>query len=268
MENEREKYSSLFRDLLHLEVTLVYHPFTDRIAAPNPATQLVDIQRCYESEIKPMAPIIHEMGIKEFEGTDPDALESMAQMPVLESEGSADFRESFSFLAEAAGAGVAAVESIQQNPQTVSMETVAAADPSLSDLDNQKQIMLRIRENSRQICRILDEVNYQPMSDPTAESQASSQAKRGNNVAFKPEHIMQIRKFWEVRPQDGVIMRTVIGMDGDVIAHIDPRVSGKDFDYLHKLHEQSVATSVGFWSELVGIVKDFVSTAVNAIVFR
>jgi hypothetical protein len=92
--------------------------------------------------------------------------------------------------------------------------------------------------------------------------------ERGKNMDLKPEHIMQIRKFWEVRPQDGVIMRTVIGMDGDVIAHIDPKVSGQDFDYLHKLHEQSVAASVGFWSELVGIVKDFVSTAVNAIVFR
>lgn len=267
MEKDQNKYSSLFRDLLHLEVTLVYHPFTDRIAAPDPATQLVDIQRCYESGIKPISPLIREMKIKEFEGTDPDAMESMTQMPVHESGESTDLRQSFGFLAETAGAGVEVVEAIQKNPQTLPLETVGTG-PSVSDLDDQKQIMLRIRENSRQICRILDEVNYQPIPEPTTESQASSQVKRGNNMEFNPEHIMQIRKFWEVRPQDGVIMRTVIGMDGDVIAHIDPKVSGKDFDYLHKLHEQSVAASVGFWSELVGIVKDFVSTAVNAIVFR
>jgi hypothetical protein len=267
MEKEREKYSTLFWDLLHLEVTLVYHPFTDRIAAPDPATQLIDIQRCYESGMKPISPLIREMKIKEFEGTDPDAMESMAPIPVLESGDSADLRQSFSMLAETAGAGVEAVEAIQKNPQTLPLETIASG-PSLSDLDDQKQIMLRIRENSRQICRILNEANYQPLPEPTVESQASSQVERGKNMDLKPEHIMQIRKFWEVRPQDGVIMRTVIGMDGDVIAHIDPRVSGKDFDYLHKLHEQSVATSVGFWSELVGIVKDFVSTAVNAIVLR
>lgn len=267
MEKESEKYSTLFRDLLHLEVTLVYHPFTDRIAAPDPATQLVDIQRCYESEIKPISPLIQEMKIKEFDGIDPDAMESMTQMPVFESGESADLRQSFSLLAETAGAGVEAVEAIQKNPQTLPLETMETV-PSIPDLDDQRQIMLRIRENSRQICRILDEVNYQPVPEPTVESQASSQGGRSNHMGFRPEHVMQIRKFWEVRPQDGVIMRTVIGMDGDVIAHIDPRVSGKDFDYLHKLHEQSVATSVGFWSELVGIVKDFVSTAVNAIVFR
>jgi hypothetical protein len=268
MEKEREKYSTLLRDLLHLEVTLVYHPFTDRIAAPDPATQLVDIQRCYESEITPMSPIIQEMRVKEFEELDPDALESMAQIPVLETGGSADLRQSFTMLAEAAGAGVTAVETIQKHPQTVPLETVAGVESLESDLDDQKQIMLRIRENSRQICRILEEANYQPIPEPTAESQASNQTKQGINLEFKPEHIMQIRKFWEVRPQDRVIMRTVIGMDGDVIAHIDPKVSGEDFDYLHKLHEQSVATSVGFWSELVGIVKDFVTTAVNAIGFR
>ena len=128
--------------------------------------------------------------------------------------------------------------------------------------------MLRIRENSRQIMRILDEANYKPAPDPAVESLGAGPVQKGGEMQLTPEHVMQIRKFWEVRPQDEVFLRTVIGMDGDVVVHVDPRINGPEFAYLHKLHEQSVKTSVDFWKELVGILTDFVSKAVNAAFSR
>jgi len=277
MENAREIFAPIFRDLLHLEVTLVCHPFTDRTAAPDPATQLLEIQQCYQAGIAPVSPLIQEMEVMEFGGIDSASLESLSPVAAPESEGPLDLRASFSMLAEVADAGVTAVETIRSDPQAAQFESVAGAfgssesaggGPSAAQLDNQEQIMLRIRENSRQICRILDEVNYQPNAIPAAESQAAVVPKQNDNMLFKPEHVMQIRKYWEVRPQDGVFMRTVIGMDGDVIAHVDPRVGGPEFAYLHKLHEQSVNTSVNFWKELVGIVTDLVSTTISSAFSR
>lgn len=274
MENAREIFAPLFRDLLHLEVTLVSHPFTDRTAAPDPATQLVEIQQCYQAGVDPVSPLIQEMNVKDFDGIEPDALESLAPTAVPESEGPLDLRASFNALADVADAGVTAVETIRSDPQAAQIaaaESVAGAGPSTADLESQEKVMLRIRENSRQICRILDEVNYQPGPDPAVESQGTAAAGQDDNAGdlqFKPEHVMQIRKFWEVRPQDGVYMRTVIGMDGDVIAHIDPTVGGQEYSYMHTLHEKSVSASIDFWKELVGILSDFVSTTINSAFFR
>ena len=277
MENARDIFAPLFRDLLHLEITLVSHSFTDRTAAPAPADQLEDIQKCYQAGMRPMAPLVQEMDVLDFDGTNADALESLA--PAVEAvsgdEPPADLRASFSLLANAADAGVTAVESIRSDPQSAHAETVlgalgavesAASSPAA--LDNQEQIMLRIRENSRQIMRILDEANYKPTPDPAVESLGAGPMQKGGDMQLTPEHVMQIRKFWEVRPQDEVFLRTVIGMDGDVVVHVDPRIDRPEFAYLHKLHEQSVQTSVNFWKELVGILTDFVSKAVNAAFSR
>jgi hypothetical protein len=79
---------------------------------------------------------------------------------------------------------------------------------------------------------------------------------------------MQIRKLWEVRPQDLILMRTVIGMDGDVVSHLNPAVAGEEFRYLHSLHDQSVDVSVRFWKELIGILSDFVTIVVDRIFAR
>jgi hypothetical protein len=277
MENARDIFAPLFRDLLHLEITLMSHPITDRTAAPDPVDQLEDIQKCYQTGMRPLAPLVQEMDVLDFQGADPDALESLAptSSPAAVGESPVDLRASFSLLADAADAGVTSVETIRSDPQSAHAESVLgalgaveSADPDPSALDDQEQIMLRIRENSRQICRILDEANYQPVPDTAVESLSAAPARKGSTIQFTPEHVMQIRKFWEVRPQDGIFLRTVIGMDGDVIVHVDPRIGGPEFVYLHKLHEQSVKTSVDFWKELVGILTDFVSKAVNAAFFR
>jgi hypothetical protein len=278
MENARDIFAPLFRDLLHLEITLVSHSFTDRTAAPKPADQLEDIQNSYRAGMRPMAPLAQGMDVLDFEGPDPDSLESLAPTAGAASggevEGPLDLRASFSMLANAANAGVTAVENMRSDPQSAQAESVLgalgaveSAVPGPSALDDQEQVMMRIRENSRQILRILDEANYQPAPDPAVESLAAGSEAKGS-MQFTPEHVMQIRKFWEVRPQDEVFLRTVIGMDGDVVVHVDPRIDGPEFAYLHKLHEQSVKTSVDFWKELVGILTDFVSKAVNAAFFR
>ena len=277
MENARDIFAPLFRDLLHLEITLVSHSFTDRVAAPDPADQLEDLQKSYQAGVRPMALLVQEMGVTDFAGTDPNALESLAPTAVSESDLSRpqDLRASFGLLADSADAGVTAVETIRSDPQSAFTESVVgafgvsdSAVPDASTLDDQEQIMLRIRENSRQICRILDEANYQPAPDPAVESLAPASTQQAGSMQLTPEHVMQIRKFWEVRPQDEIILRTVIGMDGDVVVHIDPKIQGPEFAHLSKFHEQSVKTSINFWKELVGILTDFVTTAVNTAFSR
>ena len=102
------------------------------------------------------------------------------------------------------------------------------------------------------------------IESPTNENESGD----SKGMQWTPEGIMQIRKYWEIRPEDGVLMRTVIGMDGDVVAHINPAIAGEDFKNLHQLHDQSVATSVKFWGELAGILSDFVNNVIKSVVAR
>ena len=53
-------------------------------------------------------------------------------------------------------------------------------------------------------------------------------------VEWNPESVLQVRKLWEVRPGDRIIMRTTIGLDGDVTTHIDPTFTGSDYKFLHE----------------------------------
>jgi hypothetical protein len=140
-------------------------------------------------------------------------------------------------------------------------------DPSLPvRFDSQEQELLQIRDNAKHICALLDQMNRQP-AQPRDGSRSLSEASKGGlqDLEWEPRSIMQIRKLWEVRPKDVILMRTVIGIDGDVIAHVNPAFSGQEFSYLHRLHDQCVEVSVGFWKELIGILSDFVTIVVDKV---
>jgi hypothetical protein len=288
MEFNREAFAPLFRDLLHLEITLVSHSFTDRASVPEPDVQVKDIMESYTASLQeanqPPAQSAAVVG-PAFE-----ALETVNSSPRTEPDRSIT---SFAGIAAYAENTLSEIQNQRPAPDaaapTLEIFGGEAADDEqdeakprrlIIELDPQQQKVMRIRDNARHIDQLLKDMGYETPQPPetgqplagaealeTVETPASGNQRGGTKgTQWTPGGIMQIRKYWEIRPEDGVLMRTVIGMDGDVVVHINPAIVGEDFKNLHQLHDQSVATSVRFWKELAGILSDFVNNVIKSLV--
>jgi len=287
MDFNREVFAPLFRDLLHLEITLVSHSFTDRTSAPEPDTQVKDIMESYTASLQEASqPPSQSAAI-----ADPafDVLESIDSLPSAEPDRSIT---SFAGIADYAQNTLSELQNQRTAPDAAAPALEAFGEEAAGDeqgetelrsnteLDPQQQKVMRIRDNARHIDHLLKEMGYVPpqtrgSGQPLAGAEAletvgtpASESQTGGpkTTQWTPEGVMQIRKYWEIRPEDGVLMRTVIGMDGDVVTHINPAIVGENFKNLHQLHDQSVATSVRFWKELAGILSDFVNNVIKSLV--
>ncbi len=290
MDFNRELFAPLFRDLLHLEITLVSQSFTDRASAPEPDAQVKDIMESYAASLLEATPPPARSAV--IVGPAFEALEDVTSTPGTEPDRPLT---SFAGIADYADKSLSTIQNQRPAPgaagPALELFGAEAADepqgqantrPRNAEVDPQQLKVMRIRDNARHIDQLLKNMGYQPPQSPeigqplpSAEAlETLGTPANGNQggdtkgTQWTPEGVMQIRKYWEIRPGDGVLMRTVIGMDGDVVAHINPAIVGEDFKNLHQLHDQSVATSVQFWKELVGILADFVNNAIKSLVTK
>lgn len=72
------------------------------------------------------------------------------------------------------------------------------------------------------------------------------------------DELVTIRKAWEIGTEV-VAMQTVIQLDGDVVTRVNPEyaTAEKEDEIIRTIHSDSVKVSVGYWHQLVGLVKDF-----------
>ena len=75
-------------------------------------------------------------------------------------------------------------------------------------------------------------------------------------LPMNPDQLALLRKIWEVGTTE-IAMQTVVQLDGDVVTRILRKYADEDYTILHKLHDEGVSTAIGFWKDLVGLVKDF-----------
>ncbi len=75
------------------------------------------------------------------------------------------------------------------------------------------------------------------------------------NVAF--EDRTKIRKIWEVGTET-VLVQTAIQLKGDVITRIFQQIAEKDPGNIMKVHQQSIQTAMGMWSNIIDAVIRFV----------
>ncbi len=67
-----------------------------------------------------------------------------------------------------------------------------------------------------------------------------------------------IRKAWELT-RDPIAIQTVVQLDGDVITRILPEYCDKDYEILHRIHQQGVNCAVGFWKGLGELFASIIS---------
>ncbi|HHC25680.1 MAG TPA: hypothetical protein ENK58_09795 [Desulfobacterales bacterium] len=76
--------------------------------------------------------------------------------------------------------------------------------------------------------------------------------------------LVMIRKIWEMGLEE-IAMQTIIQLDGDVLTRVQAKYANEESAILHKLHNQSVSTSLRFWGELIGIVKEFFGSLAKSL---
>ena len=276
MEFSRDGFEVLAQDLLHLEITLVAHPFIDRSKVPDPATQLKDIAQNYKQETGRVKAFFGELASSvPGEGTELfRAAVSMAAAPQeksMEIEQPGDLQSTFAGIEKDARDNLQIIQMLKSIPDMplfdktssakLSFQSTLAMEEGVSDADTYSSL---IKTMDQRLSLIQDNTKHiNAMIGELKEQSGDSQ-----ELQWEPKYIMETRKYWEVLPQDEILMRTVIGMDGDVITHINPTYAFPEFAHLHKLHDQSVSVSVGFWKELVGILYDFVTLVVDKLFFR
>ena len=84
-------------------------------------------------------------------------------------------------------------------------------------------------------------------------------------LILRTDQLALLRKIWEIG-LDEIAMQTVVQLDGDVVTRILGKYAQEDFAILHKLHHQGVSTALGFWKDLVGLVKDFFEDIVQFVI--
>lgn len=287
MSETTERFAGLARDLLHLEITLVSRPFVGRVSAPDPQSQLVELAQSYQAEIESSR--MQTQAVRgQMTGLESLDVATPEEMEPLEPVDSRNLRASFDNIIDKSEEEVSNLDKMKDAPAvSAGLEMHSSSLESLGDssvggtvgpagngrsaqqLTQQEQKLKRIQENSRQIKAILDEMNGStagPVGGGGLESLSAEDSR--SEAQMKAESIMQIRKLWEIRPDDEILMRTVISMDGDVITQINPDYAGADFTYLHTLHDQSIKVSVAFWKELIGILSDFITNLLDRISLR
>ena len=215
--------AEIAEDLLHLEITLAGRKFTNRIKAPDPATQMADIAQCYRFEIEDIRrewsaqPELRQLSVGQRGAAQARAMPPRSDFEKNDAQG---LRDSFAWLEQTAAAELDEL----RKPENVSARAAFVDATALSQIDSQEQRLRQVRDSSKRALQVLEEV-------------------AGQDRPRDPRLIMRIRKEWELRPGDEIYMRTVIGMDGDVVALVNPDFAGERYAHLHKLHDESVEAS-------------------------
>ena len=83
-------------------------------------------------------------------------------------------------------------------------------------------------------------------------------ANVNRNIALTPHDKAALRKAWEIGT-DEVVLQTTIALDGDVVLRADSRYSTEAQQALFALHDQSCATAMRTWKDVVGAAIDLIT---------
>ncbi|ALG66810.1 hypothetical protein [Beggiatoa leptomitoformis] len=141
-----------------------------------------------------------------------------------------------------------------QSEQLVSMFISLAhkAEENI-DLDKIKE-MARTDSDFREKTNIWNnDIERQRMQDDTLA-----------DLDLSPSQISFIRKIWEIGTER-IVLQTVIQVEGDITTRISEYLIQHPNPTILKLHNESILTSVQFWSNLVKTVGEFAGGLVSKI---
>ena len=229
MNNFKEQISNIAHDLMNLEVnTIIKSNITGR-KMPNPRHALIDIAKEYQVKMAALGLPLDSDDIK---------LGSF---------------NSFHKIRETAREAI---------------ESLEAKTPELSEKDQANLIMLqRIKFMSDQIKGIFNALEKRHDKECKKDFGREDIERRLPPLRLNSDELVKIRKIWEMGVEE-IAIQTVIQMDGDVITRVQPKYARAGNNELYSFHNQGVNTSISFWKELIGIVKDFLKSLLKLAFYR
>jgi len=149
--------------------------------------------------------------------------------------------------------------------------------------DDQSLILERIRRSSDRMKGIISQMHTegdfwaqfvcQPGDDwkkgkvrgeLTAPPEGGPQGSTGDWPLPKTEHMLAIRKMWDVGTEV-VVMQTVIQVDGDVMTRIQRSLTRDELERILPLHQQMVETGVRQWQTLFDLLARLIGDLGKAV---
>lgn len=90
---------------------------------------------------------------------------------------------------------------------------------------------------------------------------------RVDDLELMPDQITMIRKAWDIGTER-IVLQTVIQLDGDVTTRMSEAFAANPNQTILKIHNDSVLTAAGFWSNLVKILVEIAGKAAGLILGR
>jgi hypothetical protein len=118
---------------------------------------------------------------------------------------------------------------------------------------NERVVLLkRIYRNCGQLLEILG-------SMPAGAEEGGPLAR---DIKMSAEHLMTLRKIWEVSINT-VVMQTVVQLDGDIVTRIHAGHASASSSTLHQLHRESVASAMQNWQFLGTTLAQFLTSTLK-----
>jgi hypothetical protein len=260
MGDNAEQIQKIARDLLCIEVNTILKPMMTGRKMPEPHHALIDIAEWYETKVN----VYLE---KPYELTDRDDL---------------PYYKRFDSIRDAAN------------------DTLKKGHEGMTEED--KVMLLRIKRMSDQIKSIFEGLAQREGKKPDDyffsrkkdDKEGTPETAVGTSAPPKPEcgltsffrrifwrykdtavpsfnfitdDLVLIRKIWELGVET-IVMQTVVQLDGDVVTRLRPDCANDQCKALHAIHNQTVATSVQFWSQLIGTLADFFKDIIKNLLGR
>ena len=137
-----------------------------------------------------------------------------------------------------------------QSEQIISMFGQLARDQGIHfDLKEvSASIEKRREQSSSQDC--IDTHNILWNNDLTR-----TQMQNTDDLELNPAQVSLLRKAWEIGTEQ-VLLQTTIQADGDVTTRLSQRFLSHHDSFVLNMHNESVQTSVHFWSNLVKTIRE------------
>ncbi len=229
------------RDLMNLEVNTIVKPNMTGRKMPKPRHALVDIAQNYQRKLMQM----------ELWPEDADVF-----------MGSYD---GFDLIREQAAIGIKSVRK-KKRKEAFSKEEV-------DELDLDLVMLFRIQKMSDQIKGV-----FSALKGRNLKAWEKDKAVWENNMSrddiesrhppmpLTTDELVLIRKIWEMGLEQ-IALQTIIQLDGDVLTRIQPKyaLENETARTLQSIHSQNVSTSLRFWNQLIGVLRDFITGLARAL---
>ncbi len=257
---------ALFDDLLNLEVNLIIKPGMTARKMPAPRSALANIAEDYEDMLAGFAALV--LPVWEERGRVPP-------VRVLSAEDATARGPSRSKHSRVGDDGMLSeihVGSMVTRPDdavgfdtfdrlrewaletaAISRTLAAVTDwPSRDELAARGVLFKRVFRNCDQLKAMLDGLPH--------EDEARTRVRR--DVALSSEHLLNLRKIWEVGTET-VVMQTVVQLDGDIITRVQQGSTSASNKAIHDLHREAVESAIRNWQHLGQTVAQFLTSALK-----